>query len=194
MSMIAAVCLVLTAGNIPHGTPQITAKGNGVYIDGAPFLPMGYCNHAHMQASKPHGQRSCRWRGNTVMRLTCLRRCLSNYTHFTNRLSGLLVALFLLARHTIASGIGSNQPRFLSIHTARSNARSNTHARGSRRLAGTEVTTQRLSTGSTAFLHTVACQVKTKGGGVTPLLLTLLHSSTDVLRSVYACSSTFRKT
>ena len=33
-----------------RAAPTIAARGNGVYVDGAPYFPVGYCNHAHLQA------------------------------------------------------------------------------------------------------------------------------------------------
>ena len=33
---------------IPH-RPQIVAKNGGIFIDGQPFAPNGYCSHAHLQ-------------------------------------------------------------------------------------------------------------------------------------------------
>jgi hypothetical protein len=37
------------AAALPPHVPSITTRRNGVFIDGAPYCPVGYCNHAHAQ-------------------------------------------------------------------------------------------------------------------------------------------------
>lgn len=48
VTCVALLPLLQLASPAPH-VPSITTRGNGVYIDGAPYSPAGYCNHAHAQ-------------------------------------------------------------------------------------------------------------------------------------------------
>ena len=50
LCLCLCLCLCLWVDPAAGAVPRIVARGNGVYVDGAPFLPAGYCNHAHMTA------------------------------------------------------------------------------------------------------------------------------------------------
>ena len=54
---LGLAALLSSAAAAPH-IPTIVAKNGGLFIDGQPFSPNGYCNHAHLTGHSRNGSRS----------------------------------------------------------------------------------------------------------------------------------------
>ena len=50
--VLLCVLLACAADAPPPHVPSITTSSRGVFVDGAPYAPVGYCNHAHLLGGK----------------------------------------------------------------------------------------------------------------------------------------------